>query len=146
MKLDPGLMMVSVSAFGLLWYALTQELRSRVLYPLIGIVGVIVGIAFTIKFTTLILIIAVLALIAYRILSIAGFFGFFGIFLAIFTGGGLWAKMNIWMPVENTHLIQMITLGCAIVGLTSLIIAWRQHGVVLIRKWLIMSIICTLGI
>jgi hypothetical protein len=87
MKLDPGLMMVSVSAFGLLWYTLAQEWKPKISYFLIGIVGIIVGIAFTIKFTTLILIIAVLALIAYRILSIAGFFGFFGLFLAIFTGG-----------------------------------------------------------
>jgi hypothetical protein len=71
MKLDPGLMMVSVSAFGLLWYTITQEWKPKISYLLMGIVGVIVGLAFTIKLTTLILIISVFALIAYRILSLA---------------------------------------------------------------------------
>ncbi len=146
MKLDPGLMMVSVSAFGLLWYILTQDLKTKISYFLIGIVGIIIGIAFTIKVTTLILIIAVLALIAYRILSIAGFLGFFSIFLAIFTGGGLWSKMNVWMPVENTALIHMITLGCAIVGLVMLGIAWHQHGRASMQKWFLSSLACVIGI
>jgi hypothetical protein len=146
MKLDPGLMMVSVSAFWLLWYSLTQNLKPKISYFLIGTVGVIIGLAFTIKLTTLILIISVFSLIAYRILSIAGFLGFFAIFLAIFTGGGLWSKMNVWMPVENTHLIHMITLGCAILGLASLIIAWRQHGRESMQRWLLSSLICVLGI
>jgi hypothetical protein len=146
MKLDPGLMMISVSAFGLLWYTITQDVKPRISYFLIGIVGVIVGIAFTIKFTTLILIIAVLALISYRILSIAGFFGFFAIFLAIFTGGGLWTKMNVWMPVENTGLIHMITFSCAIVGLASLIVAWYQHGRSSMKQWFVWSLICIVGV
>jgi hypothetical protein len=101
MKLDPALMMVSVSAFGMLWYTLKNKLTQYQYYILIALSGFIIGVAFSIKFTTLILVIASLALIAYNILGFFGLTGFFFIFLSIFTGAGLWAKMNVWMPVEN---------------------------------------------
>lgn len=110
MKLDPALMMVSVSAFGVLWYALKNKIRENHFYLLIGVAGFIIGLAFSIKLTTLILIIASLALMAYTILGFFGLTGFFFIFLSIFTGVGLWAKMNVWMPVENIGLIHNITL------------------------------------
>lgn len=68
MKLDPALMMVSVSSFGVLWYTLRSKLEKYQYHILIGLAGFIIGVAFSIKFTTLILIIASLALIAYHIL------------------------------------------------------------------------------
>lgn len=71
MKLDPALMMVSVSGFGVLWYTLKNKIQEHRYYILIALAGFIIGVAFSIKFTTLILIIASLALIAYTIL---GFF------------------------------------------------------------------------
>jgi len=116
MKLDPALMMVSVSAFGILWYALRERFEKQGFYYLIGIAGIIVGLAFSIKVTTLIFIIASLALISYRILGVFGFLGFFFLFLGIFTGGNLWSKMNVWMPVENIELIRNIAIICAILG------------------------------
>ena len=117
MKLDPGLMMVSVSAFGILWYTLREKFEKHGFYHLILLVGIIVGIAFSIKFTTLILIIASLALISYRILGLFGFLGFFFLFLGIFTGGNLWAKMNVWMPIENVELIRNIAIICGGLGI-----------------------------
>lgn len=70
MKLDPTLMMVSVSAFGILWYALRERFEKQGFYYLIGLAGIIVGLAFSIKVTTLILIITSIGLISYRILGI----------------------------------------------------------------------------
>ena len=119
MKLDPALMMISVSSFGILWYALRSELEKHSFYYLIGLAGCIAGVAFGIKFTTLILIIASLGLIAYNSLGIFGFSGFFFIFLSSFTAGNLWAKMNVWMPVENTGLIDTIAITCGAIGLLS---------------------------
>ena len=97
MKLDPALMMISVSSFGILWYALRSELEKHSFYYLIGLAG----------------------LIAYNSLGIFGFSGFFFIFLSIFTAGNLWAKMNVWMPVENTGLIDTIAITCGAIGLLS---------------------------
>ena len=117
MKLDPALMMVSVSAFGILWYSLREKFEKQGFYYLIALAGIIIGLAFSMKFTTLILIIASLALIAYRVLGIFGFLGFFFIFLSIFTGGNLWGKMNVWMPVENVELIRNIAIVCGALGI-----------------------------
>jgi hypothetical protein len=146
MKLDPALMMVSVSAFGVLWYALKNKIRENHFYILIGVAGFIIGLAFSIKLTTLILIIASLALMAYTILGFFGLTGFFFIFLSIFTGAGLWAKMNVWMPVENIWLIHNITLWLGTIGIVSLVFAYMQNGVVKMRTWFLSNIVLTLGI
>ncbi len=85
------------------------------------------GLAFSIKFTTLMLIIASLALIAYRTLGIFGFVGFFFLFLSIFTGANLWTKMNVWMPTENIDLIHNIAIICGSIGIGSLALGiWQQ--------------------
>ena len=108
MKLDPALMMVSVSAFGLLWYTFRTQYEKKSFWYLFGIVGFLVGVAFSIKLTTLMLIIASLAFIAYRFLGLAGFLGFFFLFLAAFTKLNFWATLNVWMPTENITLINTI--------------------------------------
>jgi hypothetical protein len=49
------------------------------------IIGTIVGLAFAIKFTTLMLILGLLGIIFYAKLGLAGFVGYFALFVAIFT-------------------------------------------------------------
>ncbi len=146
MKLDPALMMVSVSAFGILWHALRENIEKNKFYILIALSGILVGIAFGIKFTTLILIIATLALIAYRTLWIFGFVGFFFIFLSIFTGWNLWAKMNVWMPSENIELIRNIAILCGAIGISSLALSIWQQGVEKFKIWFVANIVFILGI
>lgn len=73
------------------------------------------------------LIIASLALIAYRTLGILGFVGFFFLFLSIFTGAGLWTKMNVWMPIENIDLIYDIALSLGSLGIISLVLAFQKN-------------------
>jgi hypothetical protein len=141
MKLDPALMAVSVSAFGLLWYSLREKIWKKEFYYVIALVGLIIGIAFSIKLTSLMLIIASLALIAYRILGITGFIGFFFIFIWVFTGGNLWAKMNVWMPVENIELIRNITIGCLSIGFIWIVLAIWQYGKTNTKTWFITSLI-----
>ena len=146
MKLDPALMMVSVSAFGVLWYALREKLENNKFYVLIGLAGFIVGLAFSIKFTTLILIITGLALIAYRMLGIFGFLGFFFLFLSIFTGANLWTKMNVWMPVENIDLIRNIAIITGAIGIGGLALAIWEQGMEKFHIWFIATLIFILGI
>lgn len=86
MKLDPALMFVSVTAVMTIFYAFSALSENKKFAKILFfIAGIITGIAFGIKFTTLMLIIAILGLIAYKILGISGFFGFFWAFVAIFT-------------------------------------------------------------
>ena len=146
MKLDPALMMVSVSAFGIFWHALHQKFDQKWFLPLIGIAGLIIGIAFGIKFTTLILIIAALSLVAYRILWLYWFLGFFFVFLWIFTGGNLWKQMNVWMPTENIDLIHTITLSCICIGIIFLSLsAWKEWSKKF-YSWILSNIVLIIGI
>jgi hypothetical protein len=146
MKLDPTLMMVSVSAFGILWYALRDRFEKEGFYWLVGLAGIIVGVAFSIKVTTLILIIASLALIAYRILGIYGFFGFFFLFLGIFTGGNFWGKMNVWMPIENVELIRSIAIICGAIGISWLGLSLWGKGLEKCKTWFFANLVFILGL
>ncbi len=137
MKLDPALMMVSVSSFWLLWYAIKHNTINK--YLLILVVGIIVGLAFSIKFTTLILIVSILALIAYAELGIIWFLGFFSLFIGIFTGWNLWSKMNVWMPVENTWLIHTIAWVAIIIGCICITISYWKNGFESVKKWIYIS-------
>lgn len=73
MKLDPALMAVSVSAFGLLWYTLRNHMEKKGFWITILVAGCIVGLAFSIKFTTLMFVIAALGYIAYHFIGLSGF-------------------------------------------------------------------------
>lgn len=145
MKLDPALMLVSVSSFGVLWYAFYWEMNKK-LYSLIGIAGIITWIAFSIKITTLILIISSLSLVSYQILGISWFIGYFFIFLGIFTGGGLWSKMNVWMPIENFILIKIITLTCLSIGIISIALSANKYWNKKIISWVYINLIYIIGI
>lgn len=93
MKLDPALMFVSVTAIVTIFYALEKYFEEKETekniftnsFFLVFLAGILVGFAFSIKFTTIMLIIASLALLSYSLLSFSGFIGFIGIFIAIFT-------------------------------------------------------------
>lgn len=146
MKLDPALMMISVSAFGILWYAIQWKFEKNKFYYLLGLTGIIIGIAFSIKFTTLILIIACLALVSYNVLGLFWFLGFFFLFLSIFTGANLWAKMNVWLPTENIELIQTIAWVCGAIGIWSLVLAIWEKWIEQWKKWIIGTSILIIGI
>ena len=107
MKLDPALMFVSISAVMSLIYGVLENKKgnTRPAQMLLFVAGILTGIAFGIKFTTLMLIIAGMGFISYRFLGIGGFIGFFGAFIAIFTKGNLWAQLFVWMPENNTAIV-----------------------------------------
>lgn len=70
MKLDPAYLFFSISGIMLLfhsWKHTTPAKKQK--YYLLGIIGIIIGFSFTVKFTSIMLIIACLGVISYRILS-----------------------------------------------------------------------------
>jgi len=103
MKLDPGLLGISTLAIVSLFMALEEkEGKSRnVLYV---IAGALIGIAFSIKITTLMIIIGGLAVLFYKKIGLAGFFGFLCIFTGTFTSLRLWDFMNVNYPKAYEHL------------------------------------------
>lgn len=89
MKLDPALMFVSITAvinliFGIQYFYREKSQKQNFLL-FFFIAGILVGFAFSIKLTSLTLVISSFAFLSYQILGLGGFFGFIGIFIAIFT-------------------------------------------------------------
>ena len=111
MKLDPAYLFFSISAIMLLFHAWSHTSKDRNYnYWMLGLIGLIVGFSFTVKFTSTMLIIGCLGVISYRTLSLSGYIGFFFIFLAIFTKLNLWGQMNVPMPKDNSELISNISI------------------------------------
>lgn len=103
MKLDPALLFVSISTF-MVFFTFIKEVtlkNKNEVFRLLILVGVLLGFAFSIKVTTLMLVLAIFWLFAYRLLSFWGYMGFLFVFLAIFTGLNLWSIMNVWMPPDS---------------------------------------------
>ncbi|MFK7780632.1 MAG: hypothetical protein QM490_05890, partial [Candidatus Gracilibacteria bacterium] len=62
---------------------------------IILIIGLLAGFAFSIKFTSLLLISGIIGLIFFVRLGFIGFVGYLAIFFAIFTKANLWSMMNV---------------------------------------------------
>jgi dolichyl-phosphate-mannose--protein O-mannosyl transferase len=74
MKLDPGLLFVSISAFMVFFSfvshkAPTTKKERNELCSILALIGILIGFAFSIKLTSLMLLVGILGLFAYRTLS-----------------------------------------------------------------------------
>jgi 4-amino-4-deoxy-L-arabinose transferase-like glycosyltransferase len=107
MKLDPALLFITISGCSLLFSGWRRDDSTRNNLSLLVISGIIIGLAFSTKATSLMTILAFLGLIAYRMVGFLGFIGFFSGFLAIFTYLNLWKMMNVWMPSDQSTLMMM---------------------------------------
>lgn len=98
------------------------------------------GIAFSIKFTTLMLIISSIGFMSYRFLGISGFIGWMSLFIAVFTGFNLWGKLFVWMPEDTT----IITLIASIVGVVG--IGYGAYKKKSLRRWILACTIFGVGL
>jgi len=100
MKLDTGLFFVSVIVLYMFYYLYHKPKveckKTRLVYFLI--IWLLAGFAFTIKFTSLILISAIIWVLFYVKLGKLWFLGYLAVYFAIFTWWGLWAYMNVVFP------------------------------------------------
>jgi len=62
---------------------------------LVMILAIVIGFAFTVKITTLMLILAAFAVLCYRMFGYGGYVGFFFLFVALFTKLHLWDQLNV---------------------------------------------------
>ncbi len=147
MKLDPALLFFSISAFIWIFSLWKAEYSQKKVFTILFISGLLVGFAFWVKITTLMLILWGLGLIAYRYLSYLGYIWFFSFFIAIFTYWNLWTKLNVILP-NNTTFIGTVTLVFLFIGIISFIWAvyfqkWKQKQ---FFNWISASWLFILGI
>lgn len=123
MKLDPGLFGISVIALVTLLIALKESSDQSLRNKLIFISGLLISVAFAIKFTSLMLIIGAFAGIFYAGMGLAGFVGFTGIFVAVFTQLRLWDFLNVNYPKDHPQglmifsgILIALSLACFLYG------------------------------
>ena len=110
------------------------------------IIGTIVGLAFAIKFTTLMLILGLIGVIFYAKLGLAGFVGYFAFFVAIFTKVGLWAQLNVSYPKDDTDLLLKVAAFSFFIGIISFAIAFYQYKIEAFKKAFLLTLIFTVGV
>lgn len=146
MKLDPALLFFSVSVFMLFFTTIKDKILDtdkKTGYKILIVIGVLLGFVFSVKVTTLMLILAIFGLFAYRLLSFWWYMWFFFVFLAIFTGLNLWSIMNVWMPVDPA-LLSAIAWVLALIGWVCFMIGsiWKIEQ---FKQYIIGSIILILS-
>lgn len=170
MKLDPGLFFISIiGIYGILHLLLRyrenleasneqkKDEQSKEESPLkffahhknlsyILILGMIVGLAFTIKFTTLMLILGLLGVIFYVKLGLAGFMGYFALFVGVFTKFGLWAQLNVNYPKDDQNLLSLITMTSLFLGIVLFAIAFHQYKIETFKKTFLVSLVFLVGV
>nr|MDD3719899.1 hypothetical protein [Candidatus Gracilibacteria bacterium] len=93
----------------------------------IFIIGLIVGFAFAIKATTLMLISAVIGLIIFNRLGINAFLGYLAVYFAIFTKLHLWDLMNVVYPKDNTF-VNYFSIISLLIGFGFITYSYIKHS------------------
>lgn len=95
------------------------------------VIGMIVWLAFSVKYTTLMLILWMFGMIFYSNMWFSGFLSFFFMFLAVFTKFNLWAQLNVNYPTDNPNWIMafyLISFAMAIILLTYSIWKYKKES------------------
>lgn len=167
MKLDPALLFFSITGITALWYGwkhktiehkrffpyfahkhqeLDEPLNNRENHKFLIIVWVLIGFAFTVKITTLMVILAGFAYIFYRYLGLLGLFSFTGFFISAFTGLRLWDMLNVVYPKNDVTFVQTTTTIALIIGAFLLGLSTWRHGFTRLKNTIISILLVTLGI
>ncbi len=132
MKLDAGLFFISIVALYMLFEFYSNYKDNKVekkdfldkksILKLFLVIWLLLGFAFTIKFTSLLLISAIIWILFFTRLWILWFLWYLSLYFAIFTAGWLWSKMNvIWL--EKSELTTQYALVWAIIWIAFLVTA-----------------------
>lgn len=114
MKLDPGLLSMSAIALYIIYYCFLkiwwekkyEWQKNRYIF----LASILLGFAFTIKFTSLLLVSGILGLIFYRFLWMKWFLWYMAIYIAVFTKLWLWSYMNISYPSEDLTFVNNVSV------------------------------------
>lgn len=108
MKIDIGLFSISIIAISLFYHLLfSQQKKNSILYIILWI---LIGTAFAIKVTSLLLLLWVIASLFFIRLWFAWFFSFIFLFVWSFSVANLWKMINVYIPsgIENIQLFWFI--------------------------------------
>ncbi len=144
MKLDEWLFFVSLISLYLSFKLFDKDfIKKENKTKLIFIIWLLASFAFSIKFTSLLLISWILALIFYNKFWFCGFLWYLWLYFAIFTKANLWHYLNVVVEKNsNTNLFSLIS---AIFWISFLIIWYFKHKTN-IKKFLINTFVFFLGI
>ena len=103
-----------------------KKLSKKAILKLFLVVWILLGFAFSIKFTSLLLISGVLGILFFTRLWILGFLWYISLYFSIFTFGGLWKMMNV-VGLENPEIKSQVWLIGAIVWIAFLVTARLKY-------------------
>lgn len=113
MKLDFGLLGISAIALFLMYDVLlwNKHFSHKKFLWTLALLGFIVGIAFSIKVTSLLLLLGILGMLFYKKFALSGLLWFFAIFSWVFTQFNLWKLMNVIVPGEWGIWTSIFSIG-----------------------------------
>lgn len=110
------------------------------------IIGVLAGFAFSIKFTSLLLISSLIWVIFYAKLGVGWFLAYISFYVAIFTKAKLWAMMNVVVPTDISFVNNVFVLWM-LFGILFIFYSLNKYSLEAIKKffiilWLFLSGVC----
>ncbi len=127
MKLDYGLLALSSIALFLMYELLLWEKHfshKKSFWPL-ALIGFIIGVSFSIKVTSLFLLLWILGMLFYKKFALTWLLWFFSLFSGIFTYLGLWKIMNVVIP--NDGGIMMPIFSFWLIGLWIFLLIYSYY-------------------
>lgn len=102
MKLDIGLFIISIISLSIFYYTLFSKEYTWVKSFIL--LGIFIGVAFSIKVTSLLLLLWVLAWFFYKRYALPGFLSFIMMFIGVFSLLGVWEIINVVVPVDSAWM------------------------------------------
>lgn len=154
MKLDPGLFFISVITIYIFYkvvikyinYKDDNNFNHKQLYFYFLLIWILCWFAFTIKFTSLMLILWIIGVLFYSKLGISWFFGYLWIFFAIFTKAKLWNYMNVVYPKDDVWFITNFSIISFIIWILFLTYSFHNNKIKNIKYFFSYIIILLLWI
>lgn len=113
---------------------------------LLFVVWIITWFAFTIKFTSLMLILGLIWIIFYAKLGFSWFLGYFFLFIWSFTKLKLWDYLNISYPKDNVGLINNVSYWTLFIAFALLIYSYYKYKSESFKKTFLLTLIFVLWI
>lgn len=135
MKLDQGLFAFTIIAIYLFFMVLGRDEtvhKNNLVY--LFIIGLITGLCFTIKITTLLLISWFIGVLFFNYFWVFWFFSYTFLYFGVFTYWGLWGLMNVVYPKDNISLIHTSAMIFVLIWL--LLFVWVRSKIYNWKKFL----------
>ena len=130
MKVDFGLLfMSSISLFLMYWLLYgDKHFSHKKSWGMLGLIGFFIWIAFSIKVTSLLLLLWILWMLFYKKFALWWLLSFFAIFVGIFTYLDLWSLMNVIVPTDFWTYWYIFSLCTILVGFIWLIVSYYRRS------------------